>query len=50
MEMPVKDVVMATDHVISQSFIFNEVAKPNEDPQDYEVKLKFQVWALQEHR
>merc|ERR1712107_162405 len=49
MEMPVKDVVMA-DHVIPQSFIFTEVGKPNEDPQDYEVKLKFQVWALQEHR
>jgi len=51
LEMPVKDVVMATDHVIAQSFVFTEAGKKAEDDvQDYEVKLKFQVWALQEHR
>jgi len=50
LEMPVRDVVMATDHVISQSFIFSEAAKKEEEePQDYEVKLKFQVWSLEEH-
>jgi len=47
LEMPVKDVMMATNHVISQSFIFTEAAKMNEEPQDYEVLLKFQMWALQ---
>merc|ERR1712150_23079 len=48
LEMPVKDVILATDHVISKSFIFTEAAKRNEEPQDYEVLLRFQVWALQE--
>jgi len=48
LEMPVKDVIQATDHVISKSFIFTEAAKKNEAPQDYEVLLRFQVWALQE--
>merc|ERR1712007_166412 len=48
MEMSVKDVIVATDHVISQSFILTEAAKANEDPQDYEVLLKFQMWAFQE--
>jgi len=48
LEMPVKDVIIATDHVISKSFIFTEAAKTNEEPQDYEVLLRFQIWALQE--
>jgi len=50
LEMPVKDVVMASDHVISKSFVFTEDGKRDGGTQDYEVKLKFQVWALQARR
>jgi len=50
LEMPVKDVVAAPDHLISKSFVFNEPPSRTDDGQDYEVKLKFQVWALGQHR
>jgi len=48
LEVPVKDVAEAADHVINQAYVLIENAKTEERPQNYELPLKFQVWALEE--
>merc|ERR1712137_1361852 len=47
-EVPVKDVTVAEDHVISETFVLTESGKNGDLTQDYELALKFQVWALEE--
>lgn len=46
LEVPVKDVTVAEGHVLSETFVLRETGK--DYAQDYELAMKFQVWALEE--
>jgi len=47
-EVPVKEVVESDKHTLTKTYMMTEPAKTEEDrPQDYEVAVKFRIWALE---